>query len=173
MAVINGNDGNNNIVGTSNNDTLSGGSGNDTLTGGEGNDSLVGGIGKDRLFGNSGADILIGDSFDDTLVGGSGNDTLRGGAGKDLYIINSPDDGIDVIQDFSPGKGDRIQISAANFGIELNNAGVPLINEFTFSSFSAYYGGVLYFGDAQLALLYSDFNGGGNFAAFNNYITFV
>ncbi len=172
MAVINGNDGNNNIVGTPNNDTLNGGSGNDTLTGSGGNDSLVGGIGKDRLFGNSGADILIGDSFDDILVGGPGNDTLRGGAGKDLYIFNSPDDGIDVIQDFSPGKGDRIQISAANFGIELNNAGVPLTNEFTFSYFG-FSSGSLYFGDAQLVVLESGFNGGGDFGAFNNYITFV
>lgn len=172
MAVINGNEGNNNIPGTPNNDTLNGGAGNDTLTGGAGNDVISGGTGRDRLIGNSGADILIGNTFDDTLMGGAGNDTLRGGAGRDLYIFTSPEDGIDVIQDFSPGRGDRIQISAANFGIELNNAGVPLINEFSFSGRD--YDGTLSFGDAALVVLQSGFNGGPNgFFDFNSYITFV
>lgn len=170
MATINGNSGNNNITGTNNSDTLNGRGGNDTLTGRGGNDVIAGGTGRDRLFGNTGSDVLRGDSFNDTLVGGSGNDTLRGGAGADIYVFNSPEQGIDVIQDFSPGGGDRIQISAEGFGIELNDSGVPITNDFAY--IGDYFNGTLYFGDARLADLQSNFNASGRFDLVD-YLVFV
>lgn len=48
-------------------DTLIGGSGNDTLTGGFGNDSLQGGAGNDIFSGGTGNDIIEGGAGDDTV----------------------------------------------------------------------------------------------------------
>lgn len=151
MAVINGTNENNNITGTINNDTLNGGRGNDTLTGREGNDGLVGGVGRDILFGNDGTDRLRGESSNDTLVGGLGNDTLIGGAGADTFVFDFPDEGIDMIQDFEPLNGDRIQVSAENFGIEPDQSGNYSLNEFTVSGSYPSYN--LLFGDTVFAVL--------------------
>ncbi|MEO1378675.1 MAG: hypothetical protein AAFW70_31350, partial [Cyanobacteria bacterium J06635_10] len=49
-----------------------------------------------------------------------GDDTLTGGAGADIFVLDSPFDGIDSITDFNSLEGDKIQISASGFGIELN-----------------------------------------------------
>lgn len=151
MAVINGTNGNDNLPGTANNDTLNGGRGNDTLTGRGGNDALVGGIGRDILFGNDGADRLRGESSNDTLVGGLGNDTLIGGAGADTFVFDFPDEGIDMIQDFNPSLGDRIQVSAENFGLEPDQSGNYSTREFTYlySGSDSYY---VLFGDTVFAV---------------------
>ncbi len=63
---------------------------------------LVGGFGADRLSGGMEGDIII---------GGRGDDILRGNGGGDLFVISSPDDGNDAIEDFSPSEGDAIDIS--------------------------------------------------------------
>ncbi|UWQ93540.1 hypothetical protein K3727_21440 (plasmid) [Rhodobacteraceae bacterium M382] len=80
MATINGDGGNNDLVGTNGNDTLSGQGGNDTLTGLAGNDLLSGGDGSDFL------------------VGREGNDTLDGGNGTDevLYYRETGPNGVNV-----------------------------------------------------------------------------
>ena len=162
-AVKNGTSGNDKITGTATNDTLNGGRGNDTLTGMGGNDALVGGVGKDILFGNDGADLLRGESANDTLVGGLGNDTLIGGAGADIFVFDFPDEGIDMIQDFAPSNGDRIQVSAENFGLEPDQSGNYSIREFKSPVFT------LLFGDTVLAVLPVDVD------VFNpqNYINIV
>ena len=49
----------------------------------------------------------MGERGDDSLDGGGGNDTLIGGAGADRFSL-SP--GKDVISDFNPDQGDRIDI---------------------------------------------------------------
>lgn len=98
--VIQGDKSNNNLKGTGGNDTLDGGAGNDTLDGGAGNDILNGGAGQD------------------TLIGGSGSDTLIGGTGSDIFVFNSSNQGIDTITDFISA-GDRMRVSASNFGGEL------------------------------------------------------
>ncbi len=74
--MINGNEGNNRLTGTSRNDVINGNGGNDKLSGGAGADTLNGGAGKDELNGGSGNDVLDGGSGSDELEGGSGNDTL-------------------------------------------------------------------------------------------------
>ena len=93
MAIVNGNNKENNLVGTifddlingySDNDFLSGLAGNDTLDGGDGNDTLDGGNNNDTLYGRNGNDILYGGLGIDTLYGGNGNDTLDGGDGNDM-----------------------------------------------------------------------------------------
>jgi hypothetical protein len=96
----------------------SGGSGNVVVLGGPGNDRLVGGNGDDELHGDNafsglpaGNDTLIGGRGNDFLDGDAGDDILSGGLGQDafVYIPTAPDEGRDVIQDFTPGE-DRIEL---------------------------------------------------------------
>jgi len=58
---------------------LDGGDGNDELLGGSGNDTLLGGTGKDELKGGRGRDVLIGGTGKDELLGGDGDDLLIAG----------------------------------------------------------------------------------------------
>ncbi|MBD2200227.1 MULTISPECIES: calcium-binding protein [Calothrix] len=108
MAIINGNEGNNFLLGTIHNDRIHGFGGSDVLIGGLGQDSLDGGDGNDYLYGGKGKDTLIGGAGKDTLLGGLGDDiligvnladdqpgqlerdTLIGGAGNDTFVLGDP-----------------------------------------------------------------------------------
>jgi Ca2+-binding RTX toxin-like protein len=78
-----GNDGDDSMLGGDGADTADGGAGNDTLNGGENNDSLSGGSGDDSIFGGLDNDTLMGDDGNDTLLGQFGDDLLVGGADAD------------------------------------------------------------------------------------------
>ncbi|MDX1253220.1 MAG: putative Ig domain-containing protein, partial [Gammaproteobacteria bacterium] len=52
----------------------------------------------DRLYGYAGDDVLDAGGGDDVLTGGAGNDVLRGAAGRDAYVVNLGD-GEDTIED--------------------------------------------------------------------------
>ncbi|SFS01574.1 calcium-binding protein [Sphingomonas jatrophae] len=135
MAVIRGNEQNNDLNGTAGADEIYGYRGADTLSGGGGNDRLFGGAGNDRLYGNAGNDTIQGDLGDDVLwggdgtdlmfggggndrlIGGRGGDTLIGGYGADTFVYENirADDiqsgfSIDSIYDFDRGEGDRIDL---------------------------------------------------------------
>ncbi len=84
--TLDGDAGNDLLLGSNLGSTLNGGSGNDTLTGGTGIDSLSGGAGTDLLSGGLGNDRLLGQDDNDTLTGAAGNDLLDGGNGTDLII---------------------------------------------------------------------------------------
>lgn len=108
--MLNGDSGDDRLVGSLGNDTLNGGLGNDSLSGSAaddfvfgdaGNDTLDGGQGSDVIFGGDGNDSLIGSLsgspdapegfFEDYLVGGAGSDTLKGfaavtGSGGDSTV---------------------------------------------------------------------------------------
>lgn len=86
------------------------------LLGTSGRDSLIGTGDDDQLYGEYGHDNLNGNSGNDYLVGGEGYDTLKGGSGADIFVFNSPWEGIDTIKDFSPYQGDTIQIDYSVFG---------------------------------------------------------
>lgn len=120
---------NNKIDGNNGENFLVGGAGNDTLKGYQDQDILIGGTGKDKLKGGSGDDFLEGGSDRDTLIGGSGKDFLNGGSGSDklighsgadIFAFSSPFDGVDKIKDFKSKEGDKIQIFARGFDIELD-----------------------------------------------------
>ncbi|MBC7162525.1 MAG: VWA domain-containing protein, partial [Immundisolibacter sp.] len=107
--TINGNDGNDILLGLGGNDTLNGGNGNDILAGGAGDDKLNGGDGNDTATyidaaggvtvslavttgqntGGDGTDTLsnienlIGSMHNDSLTGSSANNILVGLAGND------------------------------------------------------------------------------------------
>ena len=103
ISTINGGSGNDRIVasnsplgvilnGDSGNDSIVGGAGDDSLQGGLGDDTLAGGNGADELSGGDGADQLRGDNGMDTLQGNAGNDLLEGGADDDLFRLIDGDD---------------------------------------------------------------------------------
>ncbi|MDZ5605485.1 immunoglobulin-like domain-containing protein [Pseudomonas sp. RP23018S] len=104
-------DGDDTLMGGAGNDILFGQGGNDTLDGGKGNDILLGGSGNDTLYGGEGNDMLFGGSGNDVLVGGKGDDVLVGGAGADTFVWKAGDSGNDVIKDFKPSEGDRLDLS--------------------------------------------------------------
>ncbi len=71
------------LIGGPQNDVISGGNGDDTLEGRAGNDMLDGGDGSDVADGQEGNDIITGGSGADVLSGGEGHDILTGGDGDD------------------------------------------------------------------------------------------
>jgi|694.fasta_scaffold08122_15 Ca2+-binding RTX toxin-like protein len=60
-------------------------------------------------------DVLQGGAGVDLLTGGKGNDVLTGGAGSDTFRFINPNEGVDLINDFTPSE-DLIGINAQNFG---------------------------------------------------------
>ena len=86
--ILIGDDGNDKINGGDGDDLLSGADGDDRLNGGDGDDTLFGGEGDDRLIGGDGSDFLSGGEGEDWLTGGDGNDILNGGAGDDFLDGN-------------------------------------------------------------------------------------
>lgn len=102
-------------------DILFGQHGNDTLRGGSGRDILSGDDGNDRLEGGKGSDTLVGGAGDDILVGGLGADTLVGSFGADRVQYRSVDEAVgDVLMDFDPEQGDRIELSLLDSGPDLD-----------------------------------------------------
>ncbi len=99
---VDGQGGNDTLIGSNQDDTFIGGSGDDRLYGNGGADSLVGGIGDDRFYGGSGNDIIDGGDGNDSLEGQAGDDSLTGGLGVDTfdYTIGA---GHDTITDFNVG----------------------------------------------------------------------
>jgi hemolysin type calcium-binding protein len=73
-----------NIEGDGGNDRLVGTNGKDTISGAGGNDDIFGKGGSDRLFGDSGNDDVYGGGKSDTLQGGLGQDELFGQQGSDF-----------------------------------------------------------------------------------------
>ncbi len=61
------------------------------IEGDEHNNRLSGSSGNDIIYGFGGKDILRGEEGNDTLIGGAGNDTLYGGGGDDLFLFNLGD----------------------------------------------------------------------------------
>ncbi len=90
---INGNNGDDEIIGSKYSDTLNGGNGNDNIEGGFGNDSIIAGAGNDTLTGGRGNDTLVGGLGENTFKfeSGDGNDVVRIDARstKNTIIINS------------------------------------------------------------------------------------
>lgn len=62
---------------------IDGGEGNDDLLTGTNKDELIGGPGNDTLSAGAADDVLDGGPGDDELLGGDGSDTVTGGPGRD------------------------------------------------------------------------------------------
>ncbi|MER0044607.1 calcium-binding protein [Pseudomonas sp. MGal98] len=94
--VLQGDAGNDSLIGFATADVLNGYAGNDSLSGLAGNDTLYGAAGNDLLDGGDGDDLLRGDTGADTLIGGAGND--RYWVDADDIVIEALDGGIDTIE---------------------------------------------------------------------------
>jgi len=88
----------------------------DDLKGTSDGDDIRGLAGNDRLLGMGGDDALDGGNGKDHLDGGAGADALTGGLGADVFwyrkVADSTLVSMDVITDFAPSEGDRIDLSA-------------------------------------------------------------
>lgn len=93
---------------------------NDTISGKENANMIDGSLGNDTLHGGDGVD---------SLYGGDGLDTLYGDAGADLFVFEAASayNNVDVIQDFSTGQGDAINLSDL---LELYNPVSDAITDF-------------------------------------------
>jgi hypothetical protein len=91
-------------------DRVYGGAGGDTIEGGPGNDQLFGEGGDDQLFGGFDDDLIVGGSGNNHLFGDIGNDVLKGGENSGANYFDCGE-GIDIIVDFNPARGD---ITAGN-----------------------------------------------------------
>jgi Ca2+-binding RTX toxin-like protein len=63
--------------------------GNDTLIGSAGNDTIVGGSGNDTITGNAGSNILDGGAGNDRINAGYMRDTIDGGSDSDFLYIRT------------------------------------------------------------------------------------
>jgi Ca2+-binding RTX toxin-like protein len=91
-------------------DRVYGGPGGDAVEGGPGNDQIFGESGDDQLFGGFDDDLIVGGRGNNHLFGDIGNDVLKGGENSGANYFDCGE-GLDVIIDFNPARGD---ITAGN-----------------------------------------------------------
>lgn len=99
---VDGGTGADSILGDDGQDTINGGDDNDTVDAGNGQDSVLGGNGADVLNGGNGRDTIDGEAGTDEVNGNSGNDSLLGGTDNDTIFGGSENDTL------SGGDGDDI-----------------------------------------------------------------
>ena len=90
-----GREGRDTIAGNLGNDVIDGGAGNDLLNGNEGNDEIHGGLNNDQINGGDGDDALYAFNGYDRIYCGAGNDYAAGGNGTDLIFGGEGDDRLD------------------------------------------------------------------------------
>ncbi len=86
-------------------DRVYGGAGGDTVEAGPGNDQIFGEGGDDQLFGGFDDDLIVGGRGNNHMFGDIGNDVLKGGDNSGANYFDCGE-GLDVIIDFNPAKGD-------------------------------------------------------------------
>lgn len=92
--LVQGNETDETLSGTSGMDRIVGGDGEDTLNGMAGDDYLTGGVGADIINGGDGSDFIDGGDGDDVIDTGSGDNDVRAGNGADSVIGGA---GADII----------------------------------------------------------------------------
>ncbi|MDA0282002.1 MAG: FG-GAP-like repeat-containing protein [Planctomycetota bacterium] len=92
IVELNGDGGQDTILGGLMSDRINGGDGDDSITAGSGNDTVSGGEGQDEVFGEDGDDLILGDGGNDTLSGDDGNDVIDGGLDSDIITGGNGDD---------------------------------------------------------------------------------
>ena len=117
------------LIALSGNDTITAGSGTTIIHGGPGNDVLIAGSGADTIYGGSGKDTLHAGSGTDTLYAGTGHAVMIAGGGTDSFVFSPGHTGglaaatADVIQQFHPAHGDKIDLSAFDAGLPAGGTG--------------------------------------------------
>jgi Ca2+-binding RTX toxin-like protein len=134
--VVNGQGGNDTIIGASGLDglialELNGGVGNDTIVGGDGDDLLTGGAGNDRLVGFRGSDRMLGGSGADRMVwnNGDGSDRMEGGAGNDVTEVNGSDtDGDHFTVAANGNRVDFDRVNLVPFSLDIGTTETLVVN---------------------------------------------
>ncbi len=126
--ILDGGEHNDTVWGHSGNDSMYGGGGSDSLWGEAGDDYLSGGYGRDNLFGGSGRDTLFGGREKDTLTGGDDADTFRFAKGDSSFGLTNAD----VITDFRPNLGDKIDLSPTDVSRFAGQSEWPAPGEVTY-----------------------------------------
>ena len=119
MAVINGKDGNDFLIGTRNADIINGGGSRDYISAGGGNDWINGGLGNDILSGGSGSDtFFFGHLHDADVIQDFGpNDKIDLGEGIDLYFVTETASGVRIATVDSQYTEDLVQGSIVLSGV--------------------------------------------------------
>jgi Ca2+-binding RTX toxin-like protein len=102
--------------------------------------NITGGDGGTHIEGNNGNNVIDGSGGDDFLIGHRGTDTLSGGTGEDRFIWRATGETgtalatMDVIADFNPAEGDRIQLGSIDANlVEFGNQAFTFIGQAAFS----------------------------------------
>jgi Ca2+-binding RTX toxin-like protein len=124
------------IEGEGGNDTLIGGAGTDYGSGGDGNDMLAGSAGNDHLEGNGGSDALNGGEGNDALQGGNDADVLIGGNGNDSFLTYSTGEGIAGLAETINGGAGNDVLSFAFLGgkIDISQAVIRDVERLVFDN---------------------------------------
>jgi hypothetical protein len=107
--------------------TLEGDNGDDVIVGGDGNETLLGGAGRDSLDGNKGADQADLGTEDDSFTWdpGDGSDVVEGRDGSDTLVFN----GANVDESFSLDADGQRAILTRNVGsVRMDLDGVETLN---------------------------------------------
>ena len=107
--------------------SLDGEGGNDRLVGGSFSETLIGGDGNDTIDGNRGSDVAFLGAGDDSFVWdpGDGSDTVEGQAGSDTMVFNGSNagEGIDL-----SANGQRLRLTRDVGSITMDTAGVETVD---------------------------------------------
>jgi hypothetical protein len=124
---INGQGGDDLIIGGSGAETLVGGRGDDTILGGSGAETLIGGSGNDLIDGNGGVDTAFMGKGDDTFVWdpGDGSDVVEGGKGVDTMVFNGAA-GNEIMA--ATANGGRVSFTRNLGGIVMDLDGIETID---------------------------------------------
>jgi Ca2+-binding RTX toxin-like protein len=124
---VNGQQGNDTLVGGTGPNALNGDAGNDNLVGGLGDETLNGGDGNDAVDGNQGADVAVLGAGDDrfTWDPGDGSDVVEGNAGRDTMTFN----GSNAAEQFEvSAQASRVRFSRNLGNITMDLGGVEEID---------------------------------------------
>jgi Ca2+-binding RTX toxin-like protein len=125
--TINGENGDDRLVGGAGAGTLNGGNGDDALFGGNGNEKLLGGNGNDTIDGDKGNDVALMGNGNDTFVWdpGDGSDTVEGQNGKDTLLFN----GANIAEKVElSANGHRLRFVRDIAGITMDTNGVEQVD---------------------------------------------
>ncbi len=100
-STVNGDGGNDRILGQDGNDVLNGAGGIDSITGGGGNDTINGGLGTDTIDGGGGNDRFI-------VTNGDNSDNIDGGTGTDTLDLSSR----------TSGTGANVNLNAGTYTLQ-------------------------------------------------------
>ncbi len=124
------------------------------------NDSLVGSDNNEQFDSLAGNDIINSMGGNDTLIGGLGSDSLTGGLGSDLFKYKSTAESPkghgfrDVITDFTPSEGDKIDLSSIDANTKSN--GKQAFASQILTAFDGHAGEIIY---SSSGILSGDTNG--------------